>query len=79
MGLKFAFPPVSPFVDWCGRGESKAATKPVTAVSEVLDKLLVLGKNTETVLTVPKLPPIPAVAPPKSVKPRGKPGRKAKR
>jgi len=79
MGLKFAFPPVSPFVDWCGRGEPKAATKPVTAVSEGLDKLLVLGKTAETVMTVPKLRPIPVVAPPKSVKPRGKPGRKAKR
>jgi hypothetical protein len=80
MGLKFAFPPVSPFVDWCGRGESKAATKPVTAVSEGLDKLLGETKERDRgIPPIPKLPPIPAGNPPEKVKPKGKPGRKVKR
>ena len=40
MGLKFVFPSVSLFRDWCGKGESKAYSQPVTAVSRGLKRLL---------------------------------------
>ena len=40
MGLKFVFPSVSLFRDWCGKGELKAYSQPATAVSKGLKRLL---------------------------------------
>jgi len=79
MGLKFVFPPVSLFVDWCGKGEPKVAAKPVTAVSEGLDRLLILGATKQSEVSLPSvaLPPLPKVLP--AQKEKGKPGRKPKR
>jgi len=76
-GVKFVWPAVSLFTDWCGKGEAKAAAKPVTAVSEGLDQLLGRADNAASLsspapLTLPPLPKAP-------VKQKGKPGRKPKR